>query len=175
MAPLGFIRQGYNVLGVDKLRLQDPETGGCPLDLQRAGQHSGMLYLQLRAGNLWRPSGTATLPLPSPALPADEALGPNYAHVVLDIAAPQEVAFVGRSCQQHFGSSAIHVLVNNAGNADPHMPQQAEAAAAHWRSMIDTNLTGGSVGRRAGGSVSHPQASRWVWCCLLACLCAVWV
>ena len=26
-----FIRQGYNVLGVDKLRLQDPETGGCSL------------------------------------------------------------------------------------------------------------------------------------------------
>ena len=71
--------------------------------------------------------------------------------MVLDIAAPQEVAFVARSCQQHFGTSAIHVLVNNAGNADPHMPQQAEAAAAHWRSMIDTNLTGGSVGRRAGG------------------------
>lgn len=66
--------------------------------------------------------------------------------MVLDIAAPQEVAFVARSCQQHFGTSAIHVLVNNAGNADPHMPQQAEAAAAHWRSMIDTNLTGEWVG-----------------------------
>ena len=57
---------------------------------------------------------------------------------------------MARSCQQHFGTSAIHVLVNNAGNADPHMPQQAEAAAAHWRSMIDTNLTGGWVGGVAG-------------------------
>jgi hypothetical protein len=32
----------------------------------------------------------------------------------------------------------------SAGVADPHMPQAAEAAVSHWRSVIDTNLSGGS-------------------------------
>lgn len=93
-----FVKAGYQVLGVDKLRLQDAEP--------------------------------------------DELLGVGYAHVVLDIAAPQEVGFVPNACQKHFGSQAIHALVNNAGIADPHMPEAAEAAVAHWRAVIDTNLTG---------------------------------
>lgn len=36
----------------------------------------------------------------------------------------------------------IHVLINCAAIADPHMPLKAEAALAHWRTVIDVNLTG---------------------------------
>lgn len=93
-----FVRAGYRVLGVDKLRLQDEP---------------------------------------------DAALGGSeYAHVVLDISAPAEVAFVPRAVQQHFGAQDIHVLINCAAIADPHMPLKAEAALAHWRTVIDVNLTG---------------------------------
>ncbi|PRW57640.1 oxidoreductase isoform A [Chlorella sorokiniana] len=90
-----FVRAGYRVLGIDRLRLQD-----------------------------------------------DEALGQQYAHVVLDIGSSAEVGFVPREVTKHFGAPEIHVLVNNAGIADPHMPDTPEAAVAHWRRVIDTNLTG---------------------------------
>ncbi|KAL4432571.1 hypothetical protein ABPG77_000508 [Micractinium sp. CCAP 211/92] len=93
-----FVRAGYRVLGVDKLRLQDEP---------------------------------------------DAALGGSeYAHVVLDIAAPAEVSFVPRAVQQHFGAQHVHVLVNCAAIADPHMPLKPEAALAHWRTVIDVNLSG---------------------------------
>ncbi|KAL4436841.1 hypothetical protein ABPG75_003980 [Micractinium tetrahymenae] len=93
-----FVRAGYRVVGVDKLRLQDEP---------------------------------------------DAALGGSeYAHVVLDIAAPAEVGFVPRAVQQHFGSQDIHVLINCAAIADPHMPHKPDAALAHWRTVIDVNLTG---------------------------------
>lgn len=51
------------------------------------------------------------------------------------------------------GSDVIHVLINNAGLADPHLPATAEAAAARWREVIDVNLTGegGWRGRLADG------------------------
>lgn len=94
-----FVRAGYNVLGVDKMRMQDSET--------------------------------------------DAALAEGrYFHTVIDVAAAVEVSFVPNSCKQHFGSPTIHCLINNAGVADPHMPQAAEAAVSHWRSVIDTNLSG---------------------------------
>lgn len=93
-----FVRAGYRVLGIDRLRLQDGEP--------------------------------------------DEALGQHYAHLVLDIGSSAEVGFVPREVSKHFGAPEIHVLVNNAGIADPHMPDTPEAAVAHWRRVIDTNLTG---------------------------------
>ncbi|PSC74545.1 oxidoreductase isoform B [Micractinium conductrix] len=93
-----FVRAGYQVLGVDKMRLQDSEP--------------------------------------------DEALVARYKHTMLDISRPEEAGFVPAACEKNFGSQTVHVLINNAGIADPHMPTQAEAAVQHWRVVIDTNLTG---------------------------------
>ncbi|EFN55527.1 hypothetical protein CHLNCDRAFT_133961 [Chlorella variabilis] len=95
-----FLRAGYRVLGVDKLKLQDTDP--------------------------------------------DEALGPHYAHVVIDVAAPAEVGFVPTACRQQFGSADVHALINkrqrrrcSTGGAFlmsqavlPHMPA-GDAAIIH--------------------------------------------
>ena len=89
--------------------------------------------------------------------------GPQYAHLGVDVTAPQEVAFVPRACQQHFGSPTVHCLVNNAGVADPHMPARAETAAmvSHWRSVIDTNLTGGAIMECMAAPQGAGQGPAW--------------
>lgn len=67
--------------------------------------------LQAVRPNLCQPSAEVAdapaylVPAWRPALAADAALGGSeYAHVVLDIAAPAEVSFVPRAVQQHFGA-----------------------------------------------------------------------
>lgn len=49
---------------------------------------------------------------------------------------------------------------SSAGIADPHMPDTPEAAVAHWRRVIDTNLTGEALG---GGAVWQLSSGRL--CC----------
>lgn len=67
--------------------------------------HSGCASTRASHQPRWRTQPHHPSRLPGPPRAADAALGGSeYAHVVLDISAPAEVAFVPRAVQQHFGA-----------------------------------------------------------------------
>ncbi|GAB4821152.1 hypothetical protein N2152v2_008198 [Parachlorella kessleri] len=106
----------------------------------------------------------------------DHGFQERYRHVVVDISNPAEVAFLPKALHKHFGDHHILVdcLVNNAGIADPHLPQDGDVID-RWRQVIDVNLTGKPAGRRAfvvtqtllphlapGASIIHISSTRAV-------------
>lgn len=71
----------------------------------------------------------------------------RYHHLVADIASEAEAAAIPATLQAHFGSSTVHAVINNAGIADPSVPDDPALAlaAARWRAVIETNLTGAYI------------------------------
>lgn len=94
-----FVRAGFRVLGVDKLRLQDDPAEAAGERCSVFQSDAAVLPACLRA----RPVTSCPAVLCSCRCAAGEPLGPAYAHVVLDIASPQEVGFVPRAVEKHFG------------------------------------------------------------------------
>jgi NAD(P)-dependent dehydrogenase (short-subunit alcohol dehydrogenase family) len=182
-----FIKAGYNVLGVDKVRLQDAEPGGNrgSVAAQRQAAHAqtasftpgaaarqcrpraGPAVRTRRAGHLRRQRGLLCAQRRAPALWIQRSALPRQ-QVRLPgcrcsecalMASPPALLRQRRSLLHARLHAQLHAHAvfasRSAAIADPSLPQVPEAAAARWRSVIDTNLTG-----TPGSPDTHAQPAR---------------
>ena len=58
---------------------------------------------------------------------------------------PEAVEAATKSALAQFGSDKLHAIINNAGIANPYIPEphtDVTAQLQHWQRVIDTSLTG---------------------------------
>ena len=64
----------------------------------------------------------------------------DYQFSTVDIADIQQTQQVASNVSNQ--DSGLQVLINNAGIADPYLPESPSERIAHWNKVIQTNLTG---------------------------------
>ena len=63
----------------------------------------------------------------------------DYEFVTTDIGSIEQTQQIAAKVGQQGG---LHVLINNAGIADPFLPENQNEKLQHWTKVIQTNLTG---------------------------------
>jgi NAD(P)-dependent dehydrogenase (short-subunit alcohol dehydrogenase family) len=69
-----------------------------------------------------------------------ERSGSGLTGLRVDVASENEVQRAMRDVMERHGK--LDTLINNAGIADPHVPDLEQLSLEHWRRILDTNLTG---------------------------------
>jgi NAD(P)-dependent dehydrogenase (short-subunit alcohol dehydrogenase family) len=75
-----------------------------------------------------------------PAGLADRQRSGGLTTLRVDVSSEHDVEAGMREVTNRYGR--LDTLVNNAGIADPHVPDLAQLSLEHWRRILDTNLTG---------------------------------
>lgn len=94
----------------------------------------------------------------------DGAFHDAYRHLVVDISQQSEINFLSQEVQKQFGAEArVDVLVNNAGVADPHLPQNDVELVERFNKILAVNLSGRTgldamhwLGLAARSTGTHP-------------------
>ena len=94
---------------------------------------SAVVFACMQAG--YKVVGVDNSPQEDPALQHDD-----YCFSSIDITKAEQTEQVAALVTSQ--GSGLQTLINNAGIADPYLPEGSSERLKHWNKVIDTNLTG---------------------------------
>ena len=82
----------------------------------------------------------------------------DYQFAAADISDVEQMAKIAKRVSDEGG---LQVLINNAGIADPFLPERPDRKIQHWNKVIQTNLTG--ISAKCTPLIQNEALSRHVY------------